>query len=53
MPRKNSARAWKYFDAALCKTAAITFNTIQFVNGRMKPNPSFTPAWSEKPLLKS
>jgi uncharacterized radical SAM superfamily Fe-S cluster-containing enzyme len=53
MPRKNSARVWKYFDAALCGTATVAFNTIQFFNSRVKPNPSFTPAWSEKPLLKS
>jgi uncharacterized radical SAM superfamily Fe-S cluster-containing enzyme len=53
MPRKTSARVWKYFDAALCGTATAAFNTIQFFNSRMKPNPSFTPAWSDKPLLKS
>jgi 7,8-dihydro-6-hydroxymethylpterin dimethyltransferase len=39
-------------DWALCKTAAVTFNTIQFFNKR-NPNPSVTPQWSDKPLLKS
>jgi uncharacterized radical SAM superfamily Fe-S cluster-containing enzyme len=36
----------------LCKTAAVTFNTFQFFNKR-NPNPSVTPQWSDKPLLKS
>jgi tetraether lipid synthase len=45
-------RAMKYFDAAVSKAAAITFDTIQFFN-QYDPNPSFTPKWSDKPLLKS
>jgi uncharacterized radical SAM superfamily Fe-S cluster-containing enzyme len=45
-------RALKSFDWALCKTAAVAFNSIQFFN-KYKPNPSFTPKWSDKPLLKS
>jgi uncharacterized radical SAM superfamily Fe-S cluster-containing enzyme len=45
-------RVWKSFDWAVCKTAAGTFNTIQFFN-KYKPNPAFTPKWSEKPMLKS
>ena len=52
MPKTIGTQAWKLFDAALCKTAAVTFNTIQFFN-KHNPNPSFTPKWSEKPLLKS
>ena len=32
--------------------AGAAFNTIQFFN-KFKPNPSFTPKWSDKPLLKS
>jgi uncharacterized radical SAM superfamily Fe-S cluster-containing enzyme len=39
-------------DWVLCKTAAVTFNTIQHFNKR-NPNPSVTPQWSDKPLLKS
>src|SRR5579859_4286267 len=39
-------------DWVLCKTAAATFNTFQFFNKR-NPNPSVTPQWSDKPLLKS
>ena len=39
-------------DWALCRAAGITFDTIQFFNKR-NPNPSFTPKWSDKPLLKS
>ena len=30
----------------------MTFNTIQYFN-KHNPNPSFTPKWSDKPLLKS
>src|SRR5271163_3555454 len=43
---------WKSFDWALCKTAGITFDAIQFFN-KYRPNPSFIPKWSEKPMLKS
>ena len=45
-------RIAKSFDWVLCQAAAVTFNTIQFFNKR-NPNPSFTPKWSDKPLLKS
>ena len=45
-------RIAKSFDWVLCKAAAVTFDTIQFFNKR-NPNPSFTPKWSDKPLLKS
>ena len=53
MPRTIPTKAWKVVDYAASKTAAGIFNAVQFVNGRMKPNPSFTPKWSDKPLLKS
>ncbi len=39
-------------DWLVCKTAGITFDTIQYFNKR-NPNPSVTPQWSDKPLLKS
>ena len=39
-------------DAAICRVARVTFNTIQFFN-KHNPNPSVTPQWSDKPLLKS
>jgi len=52
MPRRFGTSALKAMDLAVCKTAALTFNTIQFFNKR-NPNPSFTPKWSDKPLLKS
>ena len=51
MPRKNTVRAWKVFDYALCKTATAAFNTIQFFNAWIKPAPSFIPAWSDKPSI--
>ncbi len=44
--------AWKYFDSVLCMGARAAFNSIQFFN-KYRPNPSFTPKWSDKPLLKS
>ncbi len=42
----------KYVDSAIVHTAGAAFDTIQYFN-KYKPNPSFTPKWSEKPLLKS
>ncbi|MGC1634273.1 MAG: radical SAM protein [Candidatus Acidiferrales bacterium] len=52
MASSAGTKVWKSFDWALCKTATVTYNTIQFFN-KYKPNPSFTPKWSDKPLLKS
>ena len=48
----HTASKWKYLDTALCKGAGIAFDAIQFFN-KYRPNPAFTPKWSEKPLLKS
>src|SRR5206468_4320847 len=45
-------RVMKYIDAAVCYGASVVFDTIQYFN-RFSPNPSFTPKWTEKPLLKS
>src|SRR6201982_1634588 len=42
----------KYDERALAALAGAAFNSIQAVN-RHRPNPSFTPKWSDKPLLKS
>src|SRR5436309_7103949 len=52
MPRIRGQRLMKYVDAAVTKAAGATFDTIQFFN-KYNPRPSFTPKWSEKPLLKS
>ncbi|HEY6443287.1 MAG TPA: radical SAM protein [Candidatus Acidoferrales bacterium] len=52
MPKTVGNQLWKTFDWAVCKTAGVTFDTIQFFN-KHNPNPSFTPKWSDKPLLKS
>src|SRR5216684_2826884 len=52
MSRTIGTNVLRAFDAALCKAAGVTFDTIQFFN-RRNPNPSFTPKWSDKPLLKS
>src|SRR5881409_3763568 len=45
-------RAIKYFEAGLTRLAGGAFDAIQFFN-KYKPNPTFTPTWSDKPLLKS
>ena len=52
MPQTLGTRTWKAMDYVLCKTAGVAFDTIHFFN-KYNPNPSFTPKWSDKPLLKS
>src|SRR5438132_13294864 len=52
MPRIKGQRVMKFFDQALSVTAGAAFDGIQFFN-RYRPNPTFTPKWSDKPLLKS
>src|SRR6266566_3708186 len=52
MPNTLRTHVLRTVDAAVCKLADVTFNTIQFFN-KHRPNPSFTPKWSDKPLLKS
>jgi uncharacterized radical SAM superfamily Fe-S cluster-containing enzyme len=53
MPRDGvSATAFKTVDTAICRTAGVAFNFIQFFN-KYRPNKTFTPKWSDKPLLKS
>ena len=42
----------KYVDRAITAAAGTAFDTIQHFN-KYNPNPSFTPKWSDKPLLKS
>ena len=45
-------KAWKYIDSVACAGAKLAFNGIQFFN-QFRPNASFIPQWSDKPLLKS
>src|SRR6266487_4310840 len=45
-------RPIKHVEKGLAVFAGGVFNAIQSIN-KYKPNPSFTPKWSEKPLLKS
>ncbi len=52
MPRIKGQRLMKYVDRAITLTAGAAFDTIQIFN-KYDPNPSFTPKWSDKPLLKS
>ncbi len=51
MPMMNQHLS-KLFDEALCHTAGVAFDAIQFFN-KYRPNPSVTPQWSDKPMLKS
>jgi len=53
MPRTVTNKAWKVADWTLTKTANTAFATLKFFNTMAKPNPSFTPKWSDKPMLKS
>src|SRR6266581_1125305 len=52
MPNSVGTQIARSLDWIVCKSAAVTFNTIQYFNKR-NPNPSVTPQWSDKPLLKS
>jgi 7,8-dihydro-6-hydroxymethylpterin dimethyltransferase len=52
MPRIKGQRLMKYVDQAVCSTATAVFDTVQFFN-KYRPGPTFTPKWSDKPLLKS
>src|SRR3989441_6523010 len=52
MPTRVGPQILGTIDWVFCKPAAGTFNTIQFFN-KHNPSPSFTPKWSDKPLLKS
>jgi uncharacterized radical SAM superfamily Fe-S cluster-containing enzyme len=42
----------KYFDSTVSVVAGAAFDSIQFFN-KYRPNPAFTPKWSDKPMLKS
>jgi 7,8-dihydro-6-hydroxymethylpterin dimethyltransferase len=52
MPNTVGTQIARSMEWIVCKAAGITFNTIQFFN-KYNPNPSITPKWSDKPLLKS
>ena len=45
-------RPIKHFEKGLTYVAKGVFGAIRSVN-QFKPNPSFIPKWSDKPLLKS
>ncbi len=54
MPRSSPAvKVMKSADAVICTTANAAYNVLQFFNKLKKPNKTFTPKWSDKPLLKS
>ena len=42
----------KFVDQAVCSAATVVFDSVQFFN-KYRPNPTFIPKWSDKPLLKS
>ena len=46
------AKPVKYVEKGLAVTANLLWHIYEPLN-RIKPNPSFTPKWSDKPLLKS
>jgi 7,8-dihydro-6-hydroxymethylpterin dimethyltransferase len=52
MPRNNGTQLLKYLDGAITFSAGALFNTLQIIN-QFKPKAAFTPAWSDKPMLKS
>src|SRR5579864_1401720 len=52
MPRLKGQRLWKVVDQAVCSTATVVFDSVQFFN-RYRPGATFIPKWSDKPLLKS
>ena len=45
-------RPIKHVEKGLAVVASAAFNAIKSVN-QFKPNPSFTPKWADKPILKS
>src|SRR5512146_1918970 len=52
-PKESSMhRPVKYLEKALTYVAAAAWFVFERLN-RIRPNPSFTPRWSDKPLLKS
>jgi hypothetical protein len=51
MPRIRGQRLMKYDDQAVASVAGAAFDSVQYFN-KYRPNPSFTPRWSDKPLLK-
>src|SRR5271157_3114302 len=52
MPRIKGQRLMKVVDQAVCSTATVVFDTVQFFN-KYRPGQTFIPRWSDKPLLKS
>jgi uncharacterized radical SAM superfamily Fe-S cluster-containing enzyme len=51
-PKANMRKPIKYVEAAAVAAAKATWVVFDRLN-RIKPNPSPTPKWSDKPLLKS
>src|SRR5437764_391945 len=45
-------RKIKYVDWVVARSAGLMFDAIQSIN-KYKPNPSFIPQWSDKPIPKS
>jgi 7,8-dihydro-6-hydroxymethylpterin dimethyltransferase len=52
MPAQKSKTFWKAFDTILSLVGRVLFDVIQFFN-KYRPNSSFTPRWSDRPLQKS
>lgn len=43
----------KYLDKGMSIASNLLWHGFRFVNDLIPENPSFTPKWSDKPLLKS
>src|SRR5437763_745171 len=52
MNRVKRKRVTKCADWVIARSAGLMFDSLQFFN-KYKPNPSFIPKWSDKPVLKS
>ncbi|MYG01786.1 MAG: radical SAM protein, partial [Acidobacteriia bacterium] len=46
-------RPVKYFERGLTEVARAGWKVARKLDARKEANPAFTPAWSEKPMLKS
>ncbi len=46
-------RPVKYVEKGITKVATGMWRTLQYFNQKVEPNPSFTPNWSDRPMLKS
>jgi hypothetical protein len=46
-------RPVKYIEKGLSKVAGTMYRTIRYMDDKKAPNPSFTPKWTDKRMMKS